>query len=347
MISKGYVKRVDNGCGLYLYNYSDKAQYDKVWNEVTLNCRGLILDKDFNVIARPYKKFFNYNEFNEVESGFSGSVEVTDKVDGSLGILYKFKGKFSFATRGSFTSEQAIKALEIFNFRYLKNFKYNPEITYLFEIVYPENRIVVDYSGVEDLILLGGVYKESGKIISAKDLDWSGPKVTYFDYQTFDEVLNSPSRNGAEGYVIRFLDSDLMVKYKEEEYARIHWLISNISERRVWEALSMGENLTEIIDEAPDELYKFIKSCEESLKLRFSLYEVNLKNRYSGVLEKMPKVYTRAQFAEYINSANMEGYVRSAMFKLYDGASIDNIIWGVLRPIEHLSFMDFQKQDPK
>lgn len=37
-----------------MYNYTAKAQYDKLWNEVTLQCRGLILDGDGNVVARPF-----------------------------------------------------------------------------------------------------------------------------------------------------------------------------------------------------------------------------------------------------------------------------------------------------
>ncbi len=28
---------------LYIYNYTQKAQFDRVWNNETLNCRGLVL----------------------------------------------------------------------------------------------------------------------------------------------------------------------------------------------------------------------------------------------------------------------------------------------------------------
>ena len=47
---------------LFIYNYSPKAQYERVWNEVTMMCRGLILDADYNIVARPFKKFFNLGE---------------------------------------------------------------------------------------------------------------------------------------------------------------------------------------------------------------------------------------------------------------------------------------------
>ena len=41
---------------LYIYNYGPKVQYERVWNDVTMHCRGLILDKDMNIVARPFRK---------------------------------------------------------------------------------------------------------------------------------------------------------------------------------------------------------------------------------------------------------------------------------------------------
>jgi RNA ligase len=87
-------------------------------------------------------------------------VRVFDKMDGSLGILYPTSQGMAVATRGSFTSEQALKATEILHEKYPEwaqitydwfrsNFDanwYEVNYTDLVEIVYPENRIVVDYA---------------------------------------------------------------------------------------------------------------------------------------------------------------------------------------------------------
>src|ERR1044072_298211 len=70
-----------------IYNYSELCQFKKYWNNVTLNCRGLILDDEYNIIARPWKSFFNGGE-GLMEFAMNEPVEVTDKMDGSLGILY-------------------------------------------------------------------------------------------------------------------------------------------------------------------------------------------------------------------------------------------------------------------
>src|SRR5690349_5104447 len=72
---------------LFIFNYTEETQFSKRWDNITLNCRGLILDDDYNIVARPWKKFFNFGE-RDLEIDFNAPVEVTDKMDGSLGILY-------------------------------------------------------------------------------------------------------------------------------------------------------------------------------------------------------------------------------------------------------------------
>ena len=64
-------KMIDDGCisrqkhplaSLYILNYNKKANFNKVWNRATKMCRGLIVDEDRNIVARPFEKFFNYEE---------------------------------------------------------------------------------------------------------------------------------------------------------------------------------------------------------------------------------------------------------------------------------------------
>ena len=47
---------------LTIWNYSDKVQYEGLWDETLLQCRGLVTDDEGNVVARPFKKFFNMEE---------------------------------------------------------------------------------------------------------------------------------------------------------------------------------------------------------------------------------------------------------------------------------------------
>src|SRR5690348_16903958 len=74
-----------------IFNYTQHCQFEGAWDEVTKQCRGLILNvKTGEVIAKPFPKFFNYGEYTG--KGWTlpkGKCTVTEKLDGSLGILYK------------------------------------------------------------------------------------------------------------------------------------------------------------------------------------------------------------------------------------------------------------------
>ena len=106
---------------LIIWNYKPLVQYDRLWDEITLQCRGLVTNSEGKVIARPFKKFFNYEEYLENAPEMiptNESFEVYEKMDGSLGILFFYNGDWILATRGSFISEQATKGMEILNKNY-------------------------------------------------------------------------------------------------------------------------------------------------------------------------------------------------------------------------------------
>ena len=51
---------------LYIYNYSRKTQYESLWDDVTIQCRGLVLDGTGEIIAKSFDKFFNIEEEKEI-----------------------------------------------------------------------------------------------------------------------------------------------------------------------------------------------------------------------------------------------------------------------------------------
>src|ERR1700683_3484778 len=156
MLEQGYIRQQFHpGEPLAILNYTEKAQFDRVWNDATRQCRGLLY-KVFGqeVVARPFPKFFNYGEEDVHHSYYHTPVTVTDKLDGSLGILYPV-GHYGWAiaTRGSFTSPQALHGTAKLQ-EYLKTWEPADGSTYLFEIIYPANRIVCNYYDTDDLFLL-------------------------------------------------------------------------------------------------------------------------------------------------------------------------------------------------
>jgi len=69
---------------LTIYNYSQETQFEKHWDEITLMCRGLVVDDTGVIVARPFKKFFNWEEIiHSVDPAqLKMDFEVFDKMDG-------------------------------------------------------------------------------------------------------------------------------------------------------------------------------------------------------------------------------------------------------------------------
>jgi len=149
---------------LLIWNYTQMCQFSKSWDEYTMMCRGLITDLEGNIVARPFKKFFNLGEQKDLIIPKDKPI-VTKKYDGSLGVLY-WNGKLPcIATRGSFNSKQAAWATSWIQKFYIEEKPiFDKDKTYLFEIIFKENRIVVDYN-FEGLILLAVIETKTGKDI--------------------------------------------------------------------------------------------------------------------------------------------------------------------------------------
>jgi RNA ligase len=245
-----------------IFNYTEKAAYENVWNDVTLKCRGLIVNfVTDEVVARPFEKFFNYGQRGAPEWSMDTLVSVADKVDGSLGILYSTPGVengWSIATRGSFTSEQAIQATRMLHERY-PNYVPTDNTTQLFEIIYPENRIVLDYGGDSELVLLGAVDNETGRWYAPHEWPnsgWWGPSAKSFGVVSLADALRMPPRENAEGLVLHRVqietdaalnvracggvDSSARLKIKQDDYVALHRILTGTSARTVWQYMAVN-----------------------------------------------------------------------------------------------------------
>ena len=327
---------------LTIWNYTEKVQYEMLWDDVTIQCRGLVTDDAGSIVAKPFPKFFNYEEV--IDKGVipwdSEYIHVQEKMDGSLGILFNYKDEWIMATRGSFTSDQAIKGLEIIKRNYDLN-KFVKEVAYLCEIIYPENRIVVDY-GDERIIFLGAtvpelefnwtpakaIFKTSG--IPEDDIVWS--KMDTLSNETFKNYQDLNHHN-KEGFVIRFYPSNYRVKIKFEEYVRLHKIMTNFSTRNVWETLSNGEDILSSLVDVPDEFHAKIKVYVDELKGQFNTIENEYKWIFKTIINgldvhNVPKEKYRATFAEYA----LKYKHPAILFTMLDKRDYNKTIWDLIYP---------------
>ncbi|MGI8813750.1 MAG: RNA ligase [Pseudonocardia sp.] len=239
MLVGGYVRQQRHPeLPLRIFNYTERAVYERVWNVATRRCRGLVADADGVVRARPWPKMFNLGEPDASELDGSEPVVATDKLDGSLGVLFPVPGGWAVATRGSFVSDQARHATAIWHREYAAKFTPPPGVTVLVEIVYPGNRIVLDYGDRDELVLLGGVEIATGRSVEVSG--WPGSVAARFEYRTLADALAAPPRAGAEGMVLHVPRTDERVKLKQIDYVALHRLIFGLTARRVWERLAVA-----------------------------------------------------------------------------------------------------------
>lgn len=321
----------------WILNYTEAASYGREWDEVTLQCRGLIVDWDTKqVIARPFDKFFNYNEPDapvlDLDSDMD-DITVTDKLDGSLGILYRLpNGSYAVASRGSFTSEQALHATKLLKKKYWTN-HFNPYITYMFEIIYPSNRIVLDYGDTDDLYLIGGRNIMYGDTYGPDELvDWDGPRATTYGYKTLREALEAPARPNREGYVVYSSMLNTRVKIKQDDYIALHKIVTGLTKRRVWENLSEGKTMEELLTIVPDEWHKWLtETAQELVYAHFRLRSETMKN-YKEILSMMPADFVKERDRKLFALQAVKYPNPGFLFKILDGGNIQNEAWDAIKP---------------
>ncbi len=334
---------------LTIYNYTNKCQYDWVWTPATITCRGLILDDKNNIVARPFKKFFTREQYlflgnmdelygMSFDNLFDCDFYVTEKYDGALIVMSVYDNKLVISSRGSFTSPQARKAREL-----AQNFKAEelaPNLTYLFEIIYPENSIetplVVDYGDKEELRLLAVIDNETGA-----DIDYVWPYDTPIAKQYDNSDLSdlfSHDEPGREGYVIRFVPSNIRVKIKFDSYCDLQRLINNTTKKQIWQKLYNKESIS--CESAPLHIQRQI--CQHYIELSLEFQKVELAA--SALLED--GVSKKELALKYTTEPNKS--LLPVAFAMLDNKPdvVERLIWKRVKPVSLNNILNPENNQP-
>jgi RNA ligase len=257
---------------LSIYTYTHLTSGLNVWNETTIRCRGLVVDDESGeIVAWPFPKFFQYGQHLSDRCAYARPLpdepfEVFEKLDGSLAIIFHYKGRWIAASKSSFISDHAQWAQKKIDEETAGDEELppvcplKPGCTYVAEIIHPTNRIVVDYGERDDLVLLA-VFDEAGRELALDAqmrMSWNGIGSMAEVYDVGLYPHDSPAqslkdlaqladwgvdRDGRhvrgsdrEGFVVR-LQSGVRVKIKYSDYLRLHKIMTGISERDIWRAL--------------------------------------------------------------------------------------------------------------
>jgi len=307
---EGYLRKFVSSCGrLFGYNYTDKCVYDRHWNKHTLNARGTVYEKSTGkVVARAFPKFFNFEEL--AVSKQRALLKEKDfyafwKEDGSLGVMYFYDGDWHINTRGSFNSEQAVEAekiMEKYDFH-----KLDQTYTYLVEIVYPENRIIMDYGDTRQLVMLTAIHTSTGVEMKPGELQVYGntlkfPVCDSHQFDNIDQIIQHQQDMGKleEGYVVLFQSGE-RVKFKSKEYMKLAALMSHMTPLHFWKNMVDGRFDKDFLEQFPEEVrpeadeiatklvHNYLFTKNEIIEDFVDLDEVNgffLKENYDGSIKK-------------------------------------------------------------
>lgn len=319
------VRRRDH---LLIFNYNKFATFAGQWPGVERVARGLIIDgRTGAVVARAFDKFFNVGEMPEtrLDALPQEPFEVFDKADGSLGVLYRHNGEFAVATRGSFDSPQALWATAWLSANHdLTGLA--DDVTLLFEIIYPENRIVIDYGAWSGLILLAA-RRLDGTELGYDEVQALGARYGFrvaerFVMPTLGELLAATATaTGVEGWIVRFA-SGLRVKVKAAQYLAIHRALYGITPEHVREAL-LGD-WPAFAAGIPEEFRPEIEAQAGAMMSLASTREAAIRAVYEQLAAELGPQATRKDWALRITGEHKA--MRSELFVLLKGMPLTQML---------------------
>jgi hypothetical protein len=132
--------------GLFVLKYKKKVFYDGLWNEYLEECRGTIVDENFNIVSYPFTKIYNY--------GVESKAPVLDddtpvwcyrKVNGFMvAITFDRERGLIISTTGSVDSPYVAMAKELIDIEKMTaELSMVPDFTFMFECVHPDDPHII------------------------------------------------------------------------------------------------------------------------------------------------------------------------------------------------------------
>lgn len=275
---------------------------------IVQQCRGIIFKKEngnYVCVCRPFDKFFNYQEENAAEVDWT-TARVQEKIDGSLIKLY-YDNYWRWSTNGVIdafgadvneflTFGELIKKADNYNDINLNTL--DKEYTYMFELVSPYNRVVIDYKKIH-LYHIGTRNTITGEEVN---MDIGVEKPKEYMLSSLDDCVRAVNEMNLdvveqEGFVV--VDGDYKrIKIKSPKYFLYHklWNNGSLTPKRMIEMIKNGE--------MDDVIAQFPALAEDILKYNAAMAMYRYKAQ--TIINKARAVYeefghSRRAAAEYIN----------------------------------------------
>jgi RNA ligase len=200
------------------------------------------------------------------------------------------------------------------------------DLTLLFEIIYPENRVVVDYKGWQGLVLIGARSRSTGRDLYYRELEvladrFGFPLPKHYAFNSIRDILNAAAELSAneEGWVVRFADNE-RVKIKGEAYRLAHRIMTGVTFNRVLEAVREGI-FEKMIEGVPDEFLGQIRVWRDEIQTTVE----QIKAEIAKALAIAP-MGSQKEFALWVQ-ANYPKAMQSYLFAAKAGKPLEPLIY--------------------
>jgi hypothetical protein len=268
--TSGLVNMKEAGDGIYVLKYKKRVFYDNLWNDYIAECRGSIVDKDFNLVAYPFTKIYNYGIEKEAPV-LSDDTEVTAfrKVNGFMVSCTWYNGDILVSTTGSTDSDYVGYAREMMlthqcweDWQFVFASADLRGMTVMFECVHPSDpHIVPEKAG---MYVLG--YRENswGSRVGHNPSVLHDLRSSFNCYMpeyhkvTMAEVKKMAKECKHEGYVF-YTEDGVSAKIKSPYYLTSKWVARN---PRTDKLVDMNKDIKHQLDE---EYYPLVDAIRENI----------------------------------------------------------------------------------
>lgn len=320
---------------VYNYNMIESPKKYSICNDA----RALILDEDAEIVSMSFRRFYNFGEYYATNIDWQSAIAET-KEDGSLIIIYDYKGKFFIQTRSMATANGYINNCRNMSYRtaiesILGNKLYYGNKTfsifgkpigrycYVFEFVSPNNRHITPYEKSE-LKLLTIVDKIKMEELSQDEINifaeisfFNRPNQYIVDGPTDVERLVKGLKVTDEGFVI--IDKyNNRIKFKNKAYLSLYNMVSNsITTKLLANIVSTGDK-DEVLAYFP-EYYNILNIFYNTLK--------ELVSELNTLWLSFNHIKAQKQFAEQVKHHPLSDFLfKRRSKKIFDFINIEKKI---------------------
>ena len=218
--------------GLFVLKYKRNVFYDNLWNDYLEECRGTIVDKDFNVVSRPFQKIYNYGvEDRSPKLADDVRVMAFRKINGFMCAVTWHNDDLLISTTGSTDNDYTNMARSLIDLaRSRKVCRTWHGTTFMFECCHVDDKHIIEES--PGMYLLG--YREKSwdsqvdltpSILRSLEQEFGTIPVEAFKV-TMGELVEMSKTARHEGFVF-YSAEGVSAKIKSPYYLVQKWLARN------------------------------------------------------------------------------------------------------------------------